>query len=191
MSDYFVHESSYVDEGVLIGKNTKVWHFTHIQKGACVGENCTIGQNVNIANGVCIGNSVKIQNNVSVYEGVVIEDNVFLGPSCVFTNVLTPRTEFPKGNDAYQKTTIKKGASIGANATIICGNTIGEYALVAAGAVVTETVKNHALVMGIPARQKGWVCKCGEILNADFSCKSCNRKYKEQVEGLKEIQLGR
>lgn len=188
MADYFVHESSYVDENVSIGVNTKIWHFSHIQKGVHIGRNCTIGQNVNIANNVCIGDGVKIQNNVSVYEGVMIEDGVFLGPSCVFTNVTAPRAEFPRGREGYEETIVKHGASIGANATIVCGNMIGKYALVGAGAVVVNSVKNHALVMGVPAMQKGWVCKCGEKLNADFKCDKCKKEYRLSAEGLEEIQ---
>ena len=154
---YFVHESSYVDDNVIIGDNTKIWHFCHIQQGAVIGEKCSLGQNVNISNNVKIGNYVKIQNNVSVYEGVVIKDGVFLGPSCVFTNVLTPRAQYPKGKDSYLNTVVEEGASIGANATIVCGHRIGKYAMVAAGAVVTKDVPDYALVMGAPARV------CGEV----------------------------
>lgn len=150
---YFVHESSYIDEDVEIGEGTKIWHFCHIQSGACIGKNCSLGQNVNISNRVKIGNNVKIQNNVSVYEGVELEDGVFCGPSCVFTNDLTPRAEFPKGSAGYKKTLVKHGASIGANATIVCGHTIGEYAMVAAGAVVTKDVPPYTLVAGMPARE--------------------------------------
>lgn len=149
---YFVHESSYVDDDVTIGKGTKIWHFSHVQKGAIIGENCVLGQNVNISNNVKIGNNVKIQNNVSVYEGVELEEGVFCGPSCVFTNDLTPRAEFPKGAEMYKKTLVKKGASIGANATIVCGIVIGEYAMVAAGAVVTKDVPEYTLVAGVPAK---------------------------------------
>lgn len=161
---YFVHESSYVDENVLIGADTKIWHFCHIQSGASIGARCSLGQNVNIAENVRIGNNVKIQNNVSVYEGVAIEDGVFLGPSCVFTNDLTPRARYPKGKDGYQKTLIKEGASIGANATIVCGNTIGAYAMVAAGAVVTEDVPDYCLVKGVPAKICGKVDERGNIV---------------------------
>lgn len=161
---YFIHESSYVDDGVQIGKGTKIWHFSHIQSGAVIGEKCSVGQNVNVSNNVIIGNEVKIQNNVSVYEGVVIEDGVFLGPSCVFTNDLTPRAKYPKGRENYKKTIIKEGASIGANATIVCGHTIGKYAMVAAGAVVTKDVPDFALVAGVPAKIIGKVDEKGNII---------------------------
>ena len=176
---YFVHESSYVDEGVEIGEGTKIWHFCHIQSGARIGRNCSFGQNVNVSNNVEIGNHVRVQNNVSIYEGVKIEDDVFCGPSMVFTNDLTPRVEFPKGRAGYKKTLVKKGASICANATIVCGNEIGSYAMIAAGAVVTKDVPDYALMVGIPARQSGWVCKCGNKL-ADSSratCDNCGLKY--------------
>lgn len=186
MSNYFVHESSYIDEDVEIGEGTKVWYFCHIQKGARIGSNCSLGQNVNISNNVKIGNGVKIQNNVAVYEGVEIEDDVFCGPSCVFTNDLTPRAKYPKGHENYKKTLIKKGASIGANATIVCGHTVGEWALIGAGAVVTSDVPNHTLMLGVPAKQKGWVCECGEILSEGLKCSKCHREYIETVDGLEE-----
>ena len=161
MSGYFVHESSYIDEDVEVGEGTKIWHFCHIQKGAKIGKNCTLGQNVNVASHVTIGNDVKIQNNVSVYEGVKLEDGVFCGPSCVFTNDLTPRARYPKGRENYKKTLVKEGASIGANATIVCGHSIGKYAMVAAGAVVTKDVPDFALVAGVPAVQVGKVDEQG------------------------------
>lgn len=164
MNDFFIHESSYVDDDVTIGKGTKIWHFCHVQKGAIIGDNCSLGQNVNISNNVKIGNGVKIQNNVSVYEGVELEDGVFCGPSCVFTNDLTPRAEYPKGSANYKKTLIKHGASIGANATIVCGHTIGEYAMIAAGAVVTKDVSPYTLVAGIPAKAIGKVDEYGNII---------------------------
>lgn len=159
----YVHESSYVDKDVFIGNDTKIWHFCHIQSGARIGNHCSMGQNVNISNNVIIGNGVKIQNNVSVYEGVEIRDNVFLGPSCVFTNDLTPRAQYPKGHDNYKKTIIGEGASVGANATIVCGNNIGRYAMVAAGAVVTKDVPDYTLVAGVPARVIGTVDERGNI----------------------------
>ena len=158
---YFAHESSYIDEDTTIGEGTKIWHFCHIQSGTKIGINCTLGQNVNISNNVKIGNYVKIQNNVSVYEGVELEDGVFCGPSCVFTNDLTPRAEYPKGNTGYKKTLVKKGASIGANATIVCGHTIGSYSMVAAGAVITKDVPDYALVRGNPAKIVGYVDEKG------------------------------
>ena len=161
---YFVHESSYIDDNVTIGAGTKIWHFCHIQTGSIIGELCSLGQNVNIGSKVVIGNHVKIQNNVSIYEGVTVEDDVFCGPSCVFTNDLTPRSRYPKGRENYKKTVIKKGASIGANATIVCGNIIGEYAMIAAGAVVTHDVPAYALMAGIPARQIGMVDRFGNVL---------------------------
>ena len=178
MKDYFVHESSYVDDDVIIGKGTKVWHFCHIQSGAVIGEDCSFGQNVNISNNVHIGNGVKVQNNVSLYEGVELEDHVFCGPSCVFTNDLTPRAKYPKGHAAYKKTIVKEGASIGANATIVCGHTIGKWALIGSGAVVTKDVKDYALMLGVPATQKGWVCECGQVLDESFICTDCGRHYK-------------
>ena len=161
MNDYFVHESSYIDDHVEIGSGTKIWHFCHIQTGARIGENCSLGQNVNVSNHVKIGNGVKIQNNVSVYEGVELGDYVFCGPSCVFTNDLTPRAKYPKGSAGYKKTLVKEGASIGANATIVCGHTIGRCAMIAAGAVVTKDVPDYALVAGVPAVQIGWVDEVG------------------------------
>lgn len=159
--EYFVHESSYIDEDVEIGKGTKIWHFCHIQKGARIGENCSFGQNVNVSNHVKIGNGVKVQNNVSIYEGVELEDYVFCGPSMVFTNDLTPRAKYPKGTASYKKTLIKEGASIGANATIVCGHTVGKWAMIAAGAVVTKDVPDYALMAGVPAKQIGWVDEFG------------------------------
>lgn len=162
--NYFVHESSYVDDDVQIGAGTKIWHFCHVQTGARIGENCTLGQNVNVSNNVVIGNQCKIQNNVSLYEGVELEDGVFCGPSCVFTNDLTPRAKYPKGSSRYQKTLVKEGASIGANATIVCGHTIGKCAMVAAGAVVTKDVPDYALVAGVPARVVGEVDEQGNVI---------------------------
>lgn len=184
---YKVHPSSFVDENVKIGDNTKIWHFCHIQSGAEIGENCSLGQNVNVSNNVKIGNGCKLQNNVSLYEGVELEDYVFCGPSCVFTNDLTPRAKYPKGPVGYKKTLIKTGASIGANATIVCGHTVGEWALIGAGAVVTADVLPHSLMLGVPAKRVDWVCECGERLFGEMTCKKCGRKYKETENGLKEI----
>lgn len=176
---FFVHESSYVDDGVNIGEGTKIWHFSHVQTGSVLGKNCSIGQNVNIANNVKIGNGVKIQNNVSVYEGVELEDYVFCGPSMVFTNIKLPRSEFPqRGAEFYLKTLVKKSASIGANATIVCGVTIGEYALIGSGAVVTKDVPAHALVLGNPGKIVGWVDKKGNRLEFDKASVSKCGKYK-------------
>ena len=165
-NNFYVHKTSIVDENVEIGENTKIWHFSHIQPGAIIGHNCSIGQNVNIANNVKIGNHVKIQNNVSVYEGVELEDYVFCGPSMVFTNVKLPRSEFPqRGSSHYSKTLVKKSASIGANATIVCGVTIGEYAMIGSGAVVTKDVPPFHLVLGNPARIVHEIDKYGKRIN--------------------------
>lgn len=178
---YFVHPSSYIDENVSIGEGTRIWHFCHVQSNSVIGRNCTLGQNVNVGNHVKIGSHVKIQNNVSVYEGVEIEDYVFCGPSMVFTNVLDPRSKYPqRGSEHYKRTLVKEGATLGANCTVICGNTIGRHAFVAAGAVVTQDVPDYALIMGVPGRQRGWVCECGEVL-PDFrdkvACPRCGLKY--------------
>ncbi|MBS4212683.1 acyltransferase [Neobacillus rhizophilus] len=183
---YFVHESSYIDENVTIGEGTKIWHFSHVQKGAQIGEKCSLGQNVNISNNVKIGNGVKIQNNVSVYEGVELEDYVFCGPSMVFTNDLTPRSKYPKGSEGYKHTLVKYGASIGANATIVCGNTIGRWAMIASGAVVTKDVPDYALIAGVPAKQIGWVCECGAVLKNKLKCNDCRREYSLVDGKLKE-----
>lgn len=187
MRDYFVHSTSVVDDNVEIGEGTKIWHFSHIQSGAKIGKKCSFGQNVNVSNNVIIGNGVKVQNNVSLYEGVELKDYVFCGPSCVFTNDLTPRAKYPKGSIGYKQTIIGEGASIGANATIVCGHKIGKWALIGAGAVVTTDVPAHALMLGIPARQHGWACECGELLSDDLGCVKCGRKYKEADNGLKEV----
>ncbi len=182
----YIHPTSEIDENVMIGDDTKVWNFCHIQSHAVIGRACTVGQNVNISEGVKIGSHVKIQNNVSVYSGVEIEDYVFCGPSCVFTNDTNPRSRYPKGKDHYKKTLIREGASIGANATIVCGHTVGRCAFVGAGAVVAGNVPDYALVAGVPARQIGWVCECGEKLAEDLVCAACSRRYKKCDKGLKE-----
>lgn len=185
---YFVHESSYVDEGCSIGEGTKIWHFSHIMKGCSIGKGCNIGQNVVISPDVVLGDGVKIQNNVSVYTGVVCEDGVFLGPSCVFTNVINPRA-FIERKSEYRKTTLKKGASIGANATIVCGHDIGRYAFVGAGAVVTRDVPDYAMVYGSPAKIRGYVCRCGEKLMFEHGkavCKVCGIGYIKENEQVKE-----
>lgn len=178
--DVFVHSSSYVDEGCVIGAGTRIWHFSHIMPGAVLGERCNIGQNVVISPGVTLGNNVKVQNNVSIYTGVTCEDDVFLGPSMVFTNVINPRSAIVRKNE-YKATLVKKGASIGANATIICGHTIGEYALIGAGAVVTKDVPAYALIIGNPAKQAGWVSEYGHRLEFDASgkarCKESGEEY--------------
>ena len=176
-SKYFVNESSFVDDNVSIGEGTKIWHFCHIQSGAVIGRKCSFGQNVNVGNNVRIGNNVRVQNNVSIYEGVEIEDNVFCGPSCVFTNVTTPRAHFPV-HGVYAKTRICEGASLGANCTVVCGHTVGKSALIAAGAVVTKDVKPYALMACVPARQIGWVCEGGKRLNPMLEC-DCGCVYKE------------
>lgn len=176
---YFVHESCYIDEPCQIGGGTKIWHFSHIMKNSIIGANCNIGQNVVISSGVVIGNNVKIQNNVSVYTGVICEDDVFLGPSCVFTNVINPRSFIERKNE-YRKTVVGKGASIGANATIVCGHNIGKYAFVGAGAVVTKDVPDYCLVVGNPAKIIGYVCKCGNKLNINddiYICEICKKEY--------------
>jgi UDP-2-acetamido-3-amino-2,3-dideoxy-glucuronate N-acetyltransferase len=183
--DYFVHETAVIDEAVEIGKGTKIWHFSHILSGSKIGENCNIGQNVVIGPDVTIGNRCKIQNNVSVYKGVTLEDGVFCGPSMVFTNIYNPRAEISK-MDQVRPTLVKKGATIGANCTIVCGHTIGEYAFIGAGAVVNQNTSDYALTVGNPAKQIGWICHCGERLNNDLKCAVCKRTYEENKNGLKE-----
>lgn len=178
--NYFVHESSYVDQPAVIGAGTKIWHFSHIMKDCSIGEDCTIGQNVVISPGVTLGRQVKIQNNVSVYTGVICEDWVFLGPSCVFTNVVNPRSHVNRKSE-FRKTLVKKGASIGANATVVCGHTIGAYALIGAGSVVTKDIPDYALVAGNPAVRMGWVCQCGERLEfegQEAECPLCKKTYR-------------
>ena len=183
MSEYFAHASSFVDEGAQIGKGSRIWYFSHIMPGAVIGSNCNLGQNVMIGPNVVVGNGVKVQNNVSIYAGVTIEDDVFCGPSCVFTNVLTPRA-FVERKQEFAPTLVKRGASIGANATIVCGVTIGRYAMIGAGAVVTKDVKDHALVVGNPARPRGWVSRTGEVLGRDLVCPRTGERYQEADGGL-------
>ena len=190
--DYFVHESAYVDDGARIGKGSKIWHFCHVMPGADIGERCNLGQNVVVMPGTKIGNNVKIQNNVSIYEGVTLEDDVFCGPSCVFTNVLTPRSHVSRKNE-YAPTLVRKGASIGANATVVCGTTIGEYAFIGAGAVVTSDVPSFALMVGVPARRVGWMCQCGErlrVTGASARCERCGWSYREADGKLTAIDRG-
>lgn len=178
MSDtpWFAHETAWIDNGVRIGNGTRIWHFSHVMSGSVIGENCNIGQNVVIGPDAVMGNGCKVQNNVSVYKGVTLEDDVFCGPSMVFTNVFNPRAHIRRMDEA-RPTLVKKGASLGANCTIVCGTTIGRYAFVGAGAVVTRDVPDHALIYGNPARQHGWVCQCGEKLDEDLVCPACGQEY--------------
>lgn len=194
--EYFVHESSYVDDNCEIGKGTKIWHFSHIQSGSKIGKKCVFGQNVNVGNNVIIGDFVKVQNNVSIYEGVELGDYVFCGPSMVFTNVIDPRSEFPqRGAEFYLKTIVKKSASLGANSTIVCGNMIGKYAFVGAGAVVTKDIPDYAMVVGTPARIMGWMCACGTKLeltkdlnsNESAKCAKCGREYNKTAKLVEQI----
>ena len=185
--DAFVHESSYVDENVTIGSGTKVWHFSHILSNCDIGEDCSLGQNVVVGPNVSVGSRVKIQNNVSVYEGVTLEDGVFCGPSCVFTNVNNPRSEIVR-KDEYRKTVVRRGASIGANATIICGHDLGEYCFVAAGAVITKEVPAYALMVGTPAKRIGWMSKAGGRLGDDLICPIDGTAYRlNKPDKLEEI----
>jgi len=179
----YIHPSAIVDEGAEIGPGVKIWHFTHVLKGTCIGEGSNLGQNVMVGPNVRVGARVKVQNNVSIYEGVTLEDEVFCGPSCVFTNVLTPRA-FVERKAEFAPTLVKRGATIGANATIVCGVTIGRYAMVGAGAVVTRDVRDHALVLGNPARQRGWVSRTGEVLRGNLVCPRTGERYRESRGGL-------
>jgi UDP-2-acetamido-3-amino-2,3-dideoxy-glucuronate N-acetyltransferase len=186
--NYFVHESAYVDDPVEIGKGTKIWHFCHVQSGAHIGERCILGQNVNIANDVEIGNNVKIQNNVSVYTGVEIEDDVFCGPSCVFTNVINPRSQIVR-HSQYQRTLVRRGATLGANCTIVCGVTVGRYAFIGAGAVVRGDVPDYGLMLGVPAQRKAWMSRHGHRLeqrdsNDNLICPESGWRYRETGPGV-------
>lgn len=186
MADFFAHSSAIVDDGATIGHGTKIWHFSHVYGSASVGDGCILGQNVMIGPRVVIGNGVKIQNNVAVYEGVTLEDDVFCGPSMVFTNVFNPRA-FVERKSEFRKTLVRRGATIGANATIVCGVTIGKYSFVGAGAVVTRDVPDYALVAGVPAKQMGWVSRDGEKLDQRLVCPRTGMKYERVATGLREI----
>lgn len=189
---YFAHESACIDDGAKIGEGTSIWHFSHIMKGARIGKNCRIGQNVVISGTAVLGNNVKVQNNVSVYDGVILEDYVFCGPSMVFTNIVNPRSAYPRNTAAdYIKTLVKKGASMGANSTIVCGNTIGRQAFIGAGSVVTRDVPCYALVYGNPARVRGWMCACGvkmKFIKGKAVCGECGKKYEKKGNSVKEIK---
>jgi UDP-2-acetamido-3-amino-2,3-dideoxy-glucuronate N-acetyltransferase len=189
MADFFAHESAYIDEGAVIGSGTRIWHFAHVMAGAEIGEGCNLGQNVVVMPGSRIGNNVKIQNNVSIYEGVVLEDDVFCGPSCVFTNVINPRAHVPRKSE-YRTTRVGKGATIGANATVVCGVELGEYSFVGAGAVVTSNVPAYAIMLGVPARRVGWMCNCGERLlgtGPEHQCAACARRYLFQSGSISNV----
>ena len=191
--NYFVHESSYVDDGAVIGNGTKIWHFSHVMPGAVIGDRCNLGQNVVVMPGTKIGSNVKVQNNVSIYEGVELEDDVFCGPSCVFTNVMNPRSHVPRKNE-YRRTLVKRGGSIGANATIVCGVTLGEYAFIGAGAVVTADVPAYGLMVGVPARRVGWMCQCGERVHPSAGravCGVCGATYEESGGALRQTKPSR
>jgi UDP-2-acetamido-3-amino-2,3-dideoxy-glucuronate N-acetyltransferase len=189
MADFFAHESSYIDDGAIVGAGTKIWHFCHVMAGAVIGERCNLGQNVVVMPGTRLGDNVKVQNNVSIYEGVTLEDDVFCGPSCVFTNVVNPRSHVSRKAE-YQKTLVQRGASIGANATILCGITLGEYSFIGAGAVVRSDVPAFALMVGVPARRVGWMCRCGvrlQLRDGRGTCSACGTAYQETNGSLRLI----
>jgi len=183
----FVHETAVVDDEVQIEEGVRIWHFTHVSRGARIGARSVLGQNVFVGSGVQIGSGVKIQNNVSVYAGVTVEDDVFLGPSCVFTNVLTPRAHVER-KDEFAPTRVGRGVTIGANATIVCGHELGEYALIGAGSVVTKDVPPHAVVVGNPARQTTWACRCGEVLGSDGRCARCGDRYRITEDSCERVE---
>lgn len=186
MPDFFAHETAAIDQPCSIGAGTRIWHFSHVMRDSVIGERCNIGQNVVVSPGVTIGSNVKIQNNVSVYTGVVLEDDVFCGPSMVFTNVINPRA-FIERKSEYRRTLVRRGASIGANATIVCGATIGRYAVVGAGSVVTADVPEHAVAYGVPASVRGWACRCGAVLDARLRCPDCRRSYRRRGASIAEV----
>ena len=191
---YFAHATAVVDDGASIGAGTKIWHFSHVMPGATIGQECILGQNVFVGNRAVLGNKVKVQNNVSLYDEVILEDGVFCGPSCVFTNVTNPRSEIER-KDEFLKTLARRGATIGANATIICGVTLGEYSFVGAGSVVTKDVPDNALVVGVPARRVGWMCRCGERLESgpeegSYACARCGAGYRMEGDGISATEAG-
>ena len=189
MTHYFAHESSYVDDGAVIGRGTKIWHFCHVMPGAVIGERCNLGQNVVVMGGTRLGDNVKVQNNVSIYEGVTLEDDVFCGPSCVFTNVTNPRSHVSRKSE-YRPTLVRRGSTIGANATIVCGITLGEFSFIGAGAVVTADVPAFALMVGVPAKRVGWMCQCGVRLvlaGGAGRCGACRASYREEGGLLRQI----
>jgi UDP-2-acetamido-3-amino-2,3-dideoxy-glucuronate N-acetyltransferase len=190
MTAFFAHESSYIADGAVIGAGTRIWHFCHIMPGAVIGAGCNLGQNVVVMNGARLGNNVKVQNNVSIYEGVTLEDDVFCGPSCVFTNVTNPRSHIPRKAE-YRPTVVRRGATIGANATVICGATLGEYSFIGAGAVVRGEVPAYALMIGVPARRVGWMCECGVRLDllptGEGPCVACGARYRMEDGLLRQI----
>ena len=187
---YFIHPTAVVDEPIEIGEGTKIWHFTHIMSGARIGQNCSIGQNVFIGSKAILGNNIKVQNNVSIFDGVILEDDVFCGPSMVFTNVFNPRSFISRMKE-LRKTLVRKGATIGANVTVVCGNTLGQYAFIGAGSVVTKDVPDYALVYGNPGKVKGWVCQCAEEIrfqSGEAVCKACGKKYRKDSTGVTLIR---
>lgn len=187
MTGGLIHDTAVIDQGVEIGEATRIWHFAHVSEGAVIGAGCVLGQNVFVGKNVCIGNRVKIQNSVSVYAGVTIEDDVFLGPSCVFTNVSNPRAHVER-KDEFSETLVRKGATIGANATVLCGVELGPYSFVGAGSVVTRSAPAYALLVGNPARRRGWACRCGEVLPAGGRCERCGERYEISDDGCTRIE---